>query len=314
MNRVAYDFLGMMHSNNLNAVFGIHAGESLQVDIASFITGLLNNYRALLLFNWLGDDRSLHSIPYQPALGIMTGALLPLGVAAWRARLARHPRDAHLWLLPLLILVMLLPMTLAVENLIPSITRTGGVMPGIFLLVSLPLVRLALAVARAFPRPLRQAVAVAICACVILASNMSNSRMVFDIWPPLNTHPPYSHIGKTVRGLVDSGTPINNIIIARPHHWAPANISIEAGDVWIKDSVGLHFVQLFPENGAFVDPLKEPPDPDYDLIFIYAVDYAEAALAVAEYYPQGGAQEIESYRPGDRYVVYRVLAKDYAAG
>ena len=233
MHHVSLDFPHLFYGNNSFAVFGVAHGESFGLDVDWFLTGLLNNYRsALLLFNWIGDDRALHSFINQPALDILTGALLPLGIAAWCARLARSPRDPLLWLLPALFLIMLLPMTLAVSDPIRSITRTGAVLPGIYLLVSLGVLRLAKVIARVFPRRLRWAVAVAICSSVILAANATNSELVFDIYPRLNQHPPYSHIGNTVRGLVDSGSPWSNIIIiSLPHHWAGDNISVEAGDL-----------------------------------------------------------------------------------
>ena len=212
---VSLDYPHKFYTNNTGPVFGVAPGEPIDIDIDWFVTGIMHNFRrSLLMFNWNGDANWLQSAPMQPALDLLTGALLILGAAAWFARLLRSPSDPLLWLVPTLIFIMLLPVTLSVYDwvTVPSNTRATGTMPGIYLLVGLAMLRIGQEMWRIFGRRLGAALAVGFCALVLLVSNAANTAMVFDGFARNVIQAPYSHIGKTVRALLDSDVGWGNIV------------------------------------------------------------------------------------------------------
>jgi hypothetical protein len=101
---------------------------------------LQNQWNALRMFNWKGDSVWVNTIPGRPALDVISGGLFILGVGFSLFRLIlRRDWLAGLWLI--LIPVLMLPSTLSLafpeEN--PSLVRTSGVMPVIFILAAYPL-------------------------------------------------------------------------------------------------------------------------------------------------------------------------------
>jgi len=108
--------------------------------VASLWVFLQNQWNAIRMFNWLGDPVWVNTIPGRPVLDLISGGLLILGVAYILARLVlRRDWLAGLWLI--LIPVLMLPSTLslAFPNENPSVVRTAGVMPVIFVLAAYPL-------------------------------------------------------------------------------------------------------------------------------------------------------------------------------
>src|SRR5690606_36675815 len=95
---------------------------------------------ALRMAHWQGDGAWINNAHSRPALDGLSCGLLALGVVMWAIRLVRR-RDPVDWLIPAAALIMLLPsaLTLAytIEN--PSLTRTSGTVPAVFLVAALPL-------------------------------------------------------------------------------------------------------------------------------------------------------------------------------
>jgi hypothetical protein len=108
--------------------------------LASLGVFLHNQWSALQMFNGLGDSVWVNTIPGRPALDLISGGLLILGVGFILSRLVlRRDWLAGLWLI--LIPILMLPSTLSLafpeEN--PSVVRVSGVMPVIFILAAYPL-------------------------------------------------------------------------------------------------------------------------------------------------------------------------------
>lgn len=101
---------------------------------------LKNNWNALRMFNYLGDQVWVNTLPGKPSLDFISGGLFLLGVAFTAARaIVRRDRVAALLLLA--VPVLLLPSTLSVAfpNENPSVVRAGGAIPVIFVLTAYPL-------------------------------------------------------------------------------------------------------------------------------------------------------------------------------
>ncbi len=101
---------------------------------------LENNWNALRMFNWQGDQVWVNTLPGRPVLDAFSGALLVLGAGYTLARLILRREwraGALLWLVPILMLPSTLSLAYPVEN--PSVVRTGGAIPLIFMLAAYPL-------------------------------------------------------------------------------------------------------------------------------------------------------------------------------
>ena len=87
---------------------------------------------------WDNGQIWVHSIPYRPALGIVSGAFFVLGVGLLIARYIKRRHWLDLFLLvslPLLMMPSILSLAFPEEN--PSLNRTGGALVVVFLIVGL---------------------------------------------------------------------------------------------------------------------------------------------------------------------------------
>lgn len=99
-----------------------------------------NQWKALLMFNWQGDRVWVNALMNKPVLDFITGALLVLGVGYGLARVVLR-RDWVAAVLLLSVPVLMLPSTLSFafpeEN--PSVVRTSGAIPVLFVFAAYPL-------------------------------------------------------------------------------------------------------------------------------------------------------------------------------
>jgi heme/copper-type cytochrome/quinol oxidase subunit 4 len=97
---------------------------------------LFNLWTALKQFNWNDGNTWVHSIPGRPALDVISGALFLIGATLLAVRYIRnrHWRDIMILLaVPLLQMPSILSLAFPEEN--PTLSRTGGALVPVFLLV-----------------------------------------------------------------------------------------------------------------------------------------------------------------------------------
>ena len=298
---------------------GSESIEEAQLErLREMLPALMGNIRAaLLMFNWRGETLWTHSVPYEPAMDIYSGALLILGVAAWLARAAKT-RDPVWLFLPLAIFIGLLPSALAVarpwEN--PHNTRTLIALAPLYLLVALPLVRFALHLGRVFPSRLAHTLALAVCVALPLLSNHQNSRVYFDDYRHVHYehNPPMSDAANHLRGFVASDGAFGNaFIITHPYWWDSRNIAAEAGqwNWWQNRGAPIEELpRLIREAWQRTDEFAL--DPERDLLFFHSVDAPDTAAQLQALFPHGRSQIVQSYMPPDyghsRYYTFRAPA------
>lgn len=272
---------------------------------------LMSNVRnALLMFNWKGDVGWISGVPNAPAMDIYTGTFLILGLAAWAVMMLRS-RDPVIWLMPVMIFIMLLPSALSIayplEN--PSHTRTSGAIPPVYLIAAIPIALIAFRFIENFSKRFGLTVAVIFCSAVIVLANQQNTQLYFDVYPPIyiDSSYPYSEAGSTLRGFAESGGTYGNaFMIAYPHWWGHREIAIAAGKPnWPNGIVSLDDVPSFL-NIARLRTGEFQLDPEKDLLFFYSPDDEATSLQLQKWFPDGREQEIQSYQPDDRYMLYRV--------
>ena len=141
--------------------------------------------RSFAMFFLRGDPYLRFNLPGRPLFDFVTGGLLLVGwlFCLWRYR--RFPYDwqrAAVVLLLLAPLVMILPMALAVNEIIPSNLRAMGLIPFIFFLPPIGLIALLRDVERRAPGlPLTQAVSL-ILLLVLLGGGMVTQYLYFNRW------------------------------------------------------------------------------------------------------------------------------------
>ena len=97
-----------------------------------------NLWKALIMFQWDNGQIWVHSVPGRPALGVISAAMLSLGVILLVIRYIkkRHWMDLVLLLLiPLLMLPSILSIAFPDEN--PSLNRSGGAIIPVFIIIAI---------------------------------------------------------------------------------------------------------------------------------------------------------------------------------
>ncbi len=92
------------------------------------------------MFNWDDGQIWVHSVPYRPALDVVSGALFVMGIFLLLVRYIRQRHWLDLFLLlavPLLQLPSILSLAFPAEN--PALNRAGGALVPTFLIVAIAL-------------------------------------------------------------------------------------------------------------------------------------------------------------------------------
>jgi hypothetical protein len=273
---------------------------------------LTDNIRnALLMYNWKGDVAWINAAPNRPAMDVITGALLIVGLAAWVVRMIRR-RDVVDWLMPVMLFIMVLPSALSiaypVEN--PSATRMSGTLPEAYLFAAFPLALIVAQIIRIAPR--RGAIfGAALSGLLILGAYNANQAVYFGEYALYYTGSslPYSDAGKVLKGFAESGGSFGNAyMIAYPYWWDHRAIGIEAGLIdWPNGIINLQdtpgFLYLASQKSD-----KYRLDPERDLLFFYSIQDDATEQQLKTWFPTGYATVFQSYQPEDNFKLYRVPA------
>jgi hypothetical protein len=273
---------------------------------------LFQNIRnALLMYNWKGDVAWINGAPNRPAMDMLTGTLLIVGLAAWLGRMFRR-RDPADWLIPAMLFIMLLPSALSIaypmEN--PSATRTSGSLPEAYLLAALPLALIMRALMRLKSGAVGMGLATGLASVVIVGAFTFNAGLYFTEFADSyrTSSLPYREAGQRVRGFAESdGSYGNAFMIGYPYWWDHRAIGLAAGLVdWPNGIVSSDDIPRFLNEASQRAPSDYPLDPDKDILFFYATPDVETQRRLQEWFPTGYWQEIQSYQPEDQYIMFRV--------
>jgi hypothetical protein len=280
--------------------------------IQGSVFGLLlqNTWNGLRMFNWLGDDVWVNTIPGKPALDYISGALFVFGVIYLLARLVvRRDRVAGLLLLaiPILLLPSILSLAFPDEN--PSVVRAGGAIPVVMLVTAYPAWLLYQHWRRVWAeRQNGRLMAVGSVSVLLAATALVNADLYFNKYPAqfLGSAQNASEIGATVRDFAQSVGSYDRAWICLHPHWADTRaVGIYAGQVgWeqvlppeelgqlVADPRPLLLILnprggdciaaargLFPTGTLSLHPSARGPEKDYLLYFVPGtVDLDESTL------------------------------------
>lgn len=282
-----------------------------------------NIFKAIGMFNYRGDLAWFHNAPNYPAMDVVTGALLIVGLAGWLVLIVRT-RDPVFVLIPLALLVMLLPSALSVANVEenPSHTRSSGAMPMAYLLAAYGLavfsgIRPESIYTRRAAPALRSIVVILVLAAV--AVYPFTSGRVFGAYKKDYTRSwkPLSDGGRFLRGFaLSDGAYGNAFLLAYPHWWDYRAVSIEAGlppGDWHNGDIELKDLPQYMDEARFRSQNDYPLDVNRDIIVMYPYDTNTEAdeqieAQLREWFPEGYAHISPTYRQDVSFRVFRIPA------
>jgi hypothetical protein len=263
---------------------------------------LENIKNTLFMFHIQGDVVSANTIPNAPVLGLVSGALLVLGLAylVWRLFASRDIRSLLLLVcLFFLLLPSMLSLAYPAEN--PSVVRTGGAIPVVMIIAAIPL---ATTILRLQLSTLRYGILVAFSAVflLILVATLDNYGWYFrdydahyrrTIW---NT----TELGAVLRAFDEEGADITNAYHVPYPHWVDTrNIGINAGHVRWNNALA---------DTEVLDSHVNAPRPRLYLLHPHDLDNLRELQRL---FPDGTAERYNSPREGKDFIIFRIPANTW---
>jgi hypothetical protein len=248
---------------------------------------LKNNWNALLMFNYKGDQVWVNTVPGEPVLDMVTGALFVFGVVFLLLRLVAR-RDQVAGLLLVSLPVLMLPSTLSFafpeEN--PSVVRIGGAISIVMVIAAYPLWVLfnrlrALWAENGGGRGSWVAVGGLLAVAAVL-----NYSLYFERYPEqyLGNAQNASEIGAAARAYAESGGSLERVYMCLHPHWADTRaVGIYAGQVG--------WEQVLPANEF--GTLAGDPRP---LLVIVNPRSVECVTSLRQFFPTGVFSTFHSAR------------------
>jgi hypothetical protein len=266
---------------------------------------LRNTGRALAMFSWSGGEVWTASVPFRPALDMVSGALFWAGVIVVFVAYLRKRHWLQLFLL-LSIPVLLLPsiMSLAFPNENPNLYRTGGAAIPVFLLVGLALDGLMTALeasgARS-PRRIRPGPILAWALAIILffISAYQSYNLVFTQYrqqyelAALNT----SEMGQVVKDFAATFGEVDNVWVMGFPYWVDTRL------------IGIIAGNPLRDFAMFANDLdKIPKNPNSKLFLINPHDQ-NAINALRQRFSQGVLSVYPTKNPDKQFLIFFVPPK-----
>jgi hypothetical protein len=260
---------------------------------------LENIKNALLMFNYRGDVVLVNTIPGDPVLGLVSGALFLLGLAYLLWRLFRY-KDHRSLIMLVSLFTLLLPsiLSLAYPGENPSVVRSGGAVSIVMIAAAIPLATILL---RFNSSNNRQGILLAL-ACLALLIGVSIVDNFVWYFRDYDAQYQYSianatELGNVLKEFEEEGGNVDNAYHVPYPHWVDTrNIGINAGHVrW---------------NNAILDPQEIYnhvflPRPR---LYLLHTDDATNLYNLQELFPDGRVTRYNSSRVGKDFIIFYVPA------
>lgn len=239
---------------------------------------LQNNWNALQMFNYKGDQVWVNTIPGIPVLDLVTGALFIFGLAFLLLRLILR-RDQVAGLLLLALPVLMLPSTLSFafpeEN--PSVVRMAGAIPVVMIIAAYPLWLLHTRLRALWADRGGGRGSLVVVGGLLTLAFLLNYSLYFQRYPAqyLGGAQNASEIGAAVKAYAVSGGSLDRVYMCLHPHWADTRaVGIYAGQVgWEQVLPAADFGQLVGD-----------PRP---LMVIVNPRSAECVTSLRQFFPTG---------------------------
>jgi len=259
---------------------------------------LKNLWNAIVMFSWSNGEIWVASIPYRPALGVVSAALFYLAVVLLFLRYIRQRNWLDLFLIlsvPLLMLPSILSLAFPSEN--PTLNRTAGAIIPVFILVGLSIDGFMRSVENRLGSPIGRRVVWVVGAILLVWSGYQNYDLVFNQYQDNYSLSSWntSEIGQVIRDYtLTIGSPESAHVVAYPHWVDTRLVGINAGyptrdfAIWEED-----FPRTLETEGS--------------KLFILKLEDSQSLSTLQTLYPQGHLRLYESRLPDKDFYEYYVL-------
>lgn len=257
-----------------------------------------NLWNAVTMFAWSNGEIWPVSVPYRPALDVLSAALFYLGMVLILFRYIRRRNWLDLFLIlsvPLLMLPSILSLAFPSEN--PALNRTAGALVPVFILIGLSLDGFLKGIESNFSAPFGKRVAWVVGGFFLIWSGVNNYDLVFNKYQGNYALSSWnsSEIGGAIKDYTDTiGTQDRSFVVAYPHWVDTRLVGINAGFP-TKDFA------IWPEEFSTTLEDQGPK------IFILKLDDSESLASLQNLYPQGILQRYESQMPDKDFYKFFVL-------
>jgi hypothetical protein len=272
-----------------------------------------NFVRAMLMFNLNGDRAWITGNPDgSPALDLMSGAMLIVGVGIFLARFARN-RDPVDLLIPLGVVLTIFPtaLALAYSREVPSASRSSGSLPFVYLMVAMAIyVVVHLAIKNINVRWLQRTV-IGFFVLLLALGAAANWYTYFD--SAMSNYRqstfPYRQAGELLRSFSEStGAYGNTFMISWFNWWDYRALGLEAGlpdypNGIIRDDMMNLIIGYLAANLNKEDK-RYALEPNRQMLFFLHPDDVESLDLLKVNFPNGYAERVASFSPGRDFTIY----------
>jgi hypothetical protein len=258
---------------------------------------LSNTWNAMISLGWDNGEVWTVSIPHRPALDVVSAALFYLGYIYLFVRYLRQRHWLDLFLIlsvPMLMLPSILSLAFPSEN--PVLSRTGGALVTVFVIVGVALNGLYNALHNGFSARWGPRLAVALVVVLFGWSVLQNYDLVFNQYDTeyklsaWNT----SEMGQVIRDFADSvGSPDSAWVMGYPY-WVDTRL------------VGMNAGYPTKDYAMFVDQLGTTKNVPGAKLFIVNLEDTQAIGALQQLYPRGWFEKYASKVPSKDFLIYFV--------
>jgi hypothetical protein len=258
---------------------------------------LKNVWNAMTMFAWDNGNVWAYSISYRPALDVISAALFYIGYVLLIIRyiLRRHWLDLFLVLsVPLLMLPSILSLAFPEEN--PNLSRTGGAIVVVFIIVALSLDGFIRILTNKIPSPSGKRLAWGLVTALFFLSALQNYNLVFKQYRLMFDTSSWNttELGQVIRAFTQSmGSPDNAWVVAYPYWVDTRLVGINAG---------------FPRKdyGIWPEDLNQTENLSGAKLFLINPSDNNAVSLLQQMYPAGWLQTYDSAIEGKDFLVYLV--------
>ena len=258
---------------------------------------LNNTWNALKMLNWSDGEIWVHSVPFRPALDLVSAGFFILGLILLFIRYLRERNWLDLFLIlsiPLLMLPSILSLAFPAEN--PALNRAAGAFIPVFLIIALAVEGLLEGIRSVIARNSGKYLAWSVAGILLVISASQNYDLVFDKFAQqfrMNSWNS-SEMGQVIKQFEQTyGSSDNTWIIPYPY-WVDTRLP----GVWA--GIPNRDFAVWSEN------LQETLSIPGVKLFIYNTEDIQNADLLQSYYPQGSTSRFASKTPNHDFMIFFV--------
>ncbi len=257
-----------------------------------------NLWKSLIMYQWDNGQIWVHSVPGRPALGVISAAMLSLGVILLVIRYIkeRHWMDLSLLLLiPLLMLPSILSLAFPDEN--PSLNRSGGAIIPVFIIIAITVENLVVNLRSIIPGRTGKWISTGIVLVLAGFSMQTNARLVFvDYYQQFRSRAwNTSEIGAVIKQFADTIGDDDHAWVVPYPHWVDTRL------------VGIHAIGQVRDFALWQTEIRGTEMASAPKLYIYKPDDEETYQILRDLYPDGIIERFESGVEGRDFMLYYVL-------